>query len=898
MFPSVFYQPTHQYHTPSRHASPDQHRQTPFTVASVDAYDLLNTRAPHAYVDAEASVLEHLERQAELEALRAREREIERQRRLAHIAALEEAQHRQYHQQAVIDAYLQAQARARAQAEAERLQRERQRQYQQRVEAIARAQAIQRERAERARMEEIERRRAQARQRIFVDELFESLFSDVPRELEAPSSRQPQVQPRFVPPQVQPRIAPRVAPPQVQAPPRVPQTLVPPQVTSHAALHSAQPKAAPMQIQHQHVQTQPAQASVQRSQARPAAASTAAPTSEQEAFENFLNSFFGVSAPQFARAPVPAAGRPSAASPEAKAQPESKKSVAFSQPPRVQAPQPVKPEHIAPSKPSVPTAPAPRVLEDSTAAPEAPQSDDLTNLLSTVFGVPFVRRVDEEQRSPIPVGQKHSETEKATPTPPVLEEMPPAPTVIERPPSPAPSDNVRLERPTEAQEPEEVSEDFKRMVDKVFKDLEKAFGVSEEAHGEGKQSVAEGKKPEPIPATAESSPSKKEAPSRPEVPTTIESPAPAAVPTPQPASAPQTIAPELKDQPMEEESTIDEHQLDSASATTFEDDDVPASAADLQSEKAQSAATLIQQKYRRHLARVQRLEKLDALKAKLAKLESGWTFPEHLDFQDPDSGLTTPSLDPVDGASHDGDERVVPVPALAFTHNNAPYHAHAQALLALLVSADAISSDGDQEVRKVRKEFVKEVEGQLAEMERQRSDVWKKQQAAKASDKAPTPRDVDMEAKDSQAIGGKTADGQDESDTKMASPPTEYVEPETPKAVQPQSTLQTPVDAAMAESVPAEPSTPAQDTLVEPILEKEVLGIDPDVLTAPESEFIEPESSTSKEAMDLTSDGKSTELESRSEDPKDAKDTATKTSQPPKPTVEDASDVSDIFDIL
>jgi hypothetical protein len=565
----------------------------------------------------------------------------------------------------------------------------------------------------------------------------------------------------------------------------------------------------------------------------------------------------------------------------------------------VQAPQPVKPEHIAQSKPSVPTAPAPRVLKDSTAAPEAPQSDDLTNLLSTVFGVPFVRRVDEEQRSPVPVAQKHSETENVTHSAPVPKEMSSAVPVIERPPSPAPSDNVRPERPTESQEPEEVSEDFKRMVDNVFKDLEKAFGVSEEPHEEGKQSVAEGKKPEPIPAAAESSPSKKEAPSHPQVPTTIESPAPAAVPSPKPAPAAQTIAQESKDQPMEEELTIDEHPLDSASATTFEDDDdVPASAADLQSEKAQSAATLIQQKYRRHLARVQRLEKLDALKAKLAKLESGWTFPEHLDFQDPDSGLTTPSLDPVDGASHDGDERVVPVPALAFTHNNAPYHAHAQALLALLVSADAISSDGDQEVRKVRKEFVKEVEGQLAEMERQRSDVWKKQQAAKASDKAPTPRDVDMEAKDSQATGDKTADGQDEPDTKMASPPTEYVEPETPKAVEPQSTLQTPVDADMAESVPAEPSTPAQDTLVEPILEKEVLGIDPDVLTAPESEFIEPESSTSKEAMDLTSDGKSTELESRSEDPKDAKDTATKTSQPLKPSVEDASDVSDIFDIL
>ncbi|KAJ9120577.1 hypothetical protein QFC22_002506 [Naganishia vaughanmartiniae] len=871
----------------------------PFTVASVDAYDLFDTRAPHAFVHAEASVLEHLQRQAQVEALRAREREIERQRRLAHIAALEEAQHRQYHQQAVIDAYLQAQARARAQAEAERQQRERQREYQERVKAIARAQAIQRERAERAHMEEIERRRAQARQRIFVDELFESIFSDVPR-VEAP--RQPQAQPRLVPPQVQSR----VAPPQVHAPPRVPQALVPPQVASHAALHSAQPKHVPPQIQQRQVRPQTIQPPVQQVQGRPAIspAASPAPTSEQEAF-------FGVSAPQFARAPVPAAARqPAATSPVVKARPEAKKSDEFSQPRQV--PQTVKPPQITQPKPSAPNTSTPRALQQSVPGPEPQQSDDLTNLLSTVFGVPFVRRVDEENPSPVPTAEKLAEKETAVSSPPVNEEMTPAPPVIERPPSPAPPDDVRSRLKNESVEPEEVSEDFKRMVDKVFKDLENAFGVPAEVHEEAEQTVAEGKKPEPIPVAEEPAPSRKEAPIQPQVPSSVESPAPAATPSAPPAPIPQDTAPEPKDQPIENLPS-EESSADTASATTtFEDDDVPASAADLQSDKAKNAANLIQQKYRRHLARVQRLEKLEALKAKLAKLESGFTFPEHIDFQDPDSGLTTPSLDPVDGASHDGDERVVPVPPLAFTHNNAPYHRHAQALLALLVAADAISSDGDPEVRKVRKEFVKEVEEQLAEMERQRSDVWKKKQAEKGDGKAQqdshaATRDVDMEGKDSQETAPVSTDAQGEFDAKMGSPSTEYVEPETPKAAEAQSTLETPVDTSMTEGEPVESSTPAQDTLVEPILEKEVLGIDPDVLTAPESEFIKPESSTEKEEIDVASDNKSSEPEGKPGDTKvsttatqedsDAKKTASTAKRPPKPAVEDASDVeSSIFD--
>lgn len=172
MFPASFYQPTSYYRAPS----PDHTRHraaVPFTITILDRPDDTYT-APQAYATAEASVLEHLHRQAHLEALRAREREWEKQCRLARLAALEEARHREYHQRRIVESYLQSQARARAQQEAERQQRERQRQYEERARAIARAQQVARERAEMARLREIERRREEARQRIFVRDLMDS----------------------------------------------------------------------------------------------------------------------------------------------------------------------------------------------------------------------------------------------------------------------------------------------------------------------------------------------------------------------------------------------------------------------------------------------------------------------------------------------------------------------------------------------------------------------------------------------------------------------------------------------------------------------------------------------------------------------------------------------------
>lgn len=163
--------------------------------------------------------------------------------------------------------------------------------------------------------------------------------------------------------------------------------------------------------------------------------------------------------------------------------------------------------------------------------------------------------------------------------------------------------------------------------------------------------------------------------------------------------------------------------------------DVAAAAA--ANDNTDAAANLIQAKYRQHLLRVRRLEKLDNLKAKLEKVTSAFEFPQSLDFASPSSTPSSPSLDPVDGAASDDNNILRSIPPLAFTPANHSYHAHAHALLALLTQADAIQSDGDKDIRKARKDFVKLVESKLAEMEIKRSLVWRERQSAEESVEVP-----------------------------------------------------------------------------------------------------------------------------------------------------------------
>ena len=85
------------------------------------------------------------------------------------------------------------------------------------------------------------------------------------------------------------------------------------------------------------------------------------------------------------------------------------------------------------------------------------------------------------------------------------------------------------------------------------------------------------------------------------------------------------------------------------------------------------------------------LTTIRAVRTQFSALESAFKFPVVLDFEDSE---------------------------LAVSSNNAPVRAYEQALTGLLERLDAIESDGDEEVRVVRREVVREVERALEDVER------------------------------------------------------------------------------------------------------------------------------------------------------------------------------------
>jgi hypothetical protein len=65
-------------------------------------------------------------------------------------------------------------------------------------------------------------------------------------------------------------------------------------------------------------------------------------------------------------------------------------------------------------------------------------------------------------------------------------------------------------------------------------------------------------------------------------------------------------------------------------------------------------------------------------------------------------------------------------PTLLFTPTNQPVRAHEHDLAALLTELDAVESDGDEDIRRVRKGLVSRVESELADLERKKDDAWKR----------------------------------------------------------------------------------------------------------------------------------------------------------------------------
>ena len=353
-----------------------------------------------------------------------------------------------------------------------------------------------------------------------------------------------------------------------------------------------------------------------------------------------------------------------------------------------------------------PTRPAPRQQQPEAKREVATPYGLPIEILKMLFGPDVVVQEDEsEVQTQTPAtAQSQTITKPATPAPATGSKA----TSAE--PKSAVTASQDKGKEVEGQEPVDVAQQF---IDDLFGAFAQAFSLNDDEGDEKKQGSEDTTVPAvPKPAerqTTRSEPSQ----SAEELPVTKEQPATPAFPTEAPT--PRT--------------------------TTEEDDDIPVSAADLEAEKAQTTADLIQAKYRQHLLRVTRLEKLEALESKLEKLDEGWSFPETLDFlpstheKDRQADRLDALADPVDSASSQSENLIVP--PLAFTPTNVPYHAHAQALLGLLVAADAVSSDGDEQVRNARREFVRLVEGKLGEMEVGRRQVWEKMRKVEAGALAP-----------------------------------------------------------------------------------------------------------------------------------------------------------------
>ena len=154
-----------------------------------------------------------------------------------------------------------------------------------------------------------------------------------------------------------------------------------------------------------------------------------------------------------------------------------------------------------------------------------------------------------------------------------------------------------------------------------------------------------------------------------------------------------------------------------------------------------TAAEAVKESFKAHRAEVADRDKPHAsspsplnviqdIRSALTRLSSGFTFPPSLDFSD----------DEPDG--------------LAYTPTNAPVRVYEHALDNLLAQLDAVETDGDEEVRVVRRAAVKEVEKAIVDVERRISEA--REGAKPDSDvSAGAPAEDDLtEDKDEQVVHG------------------------------------------------------------------------------------------------------------------------------------------------
>ena len=150
------------------------------------------------------------------------------------------------------------------------------------------------------------------------------------------------------------------------------------------------------------------------------------------------------------------------------------------------------------------------------------------------------------------------------------------------------------------------------------------------------------------------------------------------------------------------------------------------------------------------------LSVIQDIRSALTKLSSGFSLPSSLDFSD----------DEPDG--------------LAYTPTNAPVRVYEHALDELLAQLDAVETDGDEEVRVVRKAAVKEVEKAIEDVEKRvretRESAKGNREAVVSTESDPIESDhgaVDVEPSidnDKLEAGESSSDPADRLDSSPSSP--------------------------------------------------------------------------------------------------------------------------------
>ena len=128
------------------------------------------------------------------------------------------------------------------------------------------------------------------------------------------------------------------------------------------------------------------------------------------------------------------------------------------------------------------------------------------------------------------------------------------------------------------------------------------------------------------------------------------------------------------------------------------------------------AAEAIQRRFEREVARQAALDTLNCLTSDLDVRLSSFSAPASLTFQSSSTSASTST------------------PPLAFGKPNSSFLGHEDFLVSLLSKIDAVSSGGDKVIKQARKDLVKRVEAELAQLDSLKEHEWERQSQRAASE--------------------------------------------------------------------------------------------------------------------------------------------------------------------